>query len=43
MEERIDIYHLQGIDIIWWEHLVKLKYIDEENITWKKFLKYFKQ
>ena len=32
-----------GKKSLWWELLVKLKYIDEENITWKKFKKYFQQ
>ena len=43
MEERITIYNLQGRSSLWWEHLVKLKYIDEENITRKNFKNYFQQ
>ena len=43
MEERIYIYHFKWRASIWWKHLVKLKYIDEENITWRKFKKYFQQ
>ena len=37
MEARITMYHFRGSASLWWEHLVKIKYIDEEYITWKKF------
>ena len=43
MEERIAIYHLRGRASLLWEHLVKIKYIDDEDITWKKSKKYFQQ
>ena len=41
MEERVSIYHLQGKASIWWDRLVKLKDIDEEKISLRKFNKYF--
>ena len=41
MEARVSIYHLQGKASIWWDQLVKLKDIDEEKISWRKFKKYF--
>ena len=42
MEERVVIFHLKGKASIWWDHLVKLKDIDKDKISWKKF-KYFKK
>ena len=43
MEARVSIYHLQGKATIWWDQLVKLKDIDEEKISWRKFKKYFQK
>ena len=43
MEARVDMYHLQGKEYIWWDQLVKLKDIDEEKTSWRKFKKYFKK
>ena len=39
MEARVAIYHLQGKATIWWDQLVKLKDIDEDKISWRKFKK----
>ena len=39
MEARVSIYHLQGKASIWWDQLVKLKDINEDKISWKKFKK----
>ena len=39
MEARAAIYHLQGKASIWWDQLVKLKEIDEDKISWRKFKK----
>ena len=43
MDARVAIYHLQGKATIWWDQLVKLKYIDEENLSWRNFKKYFQK
>jgi len=41
LEARITIYHLQGEDSLWWEQLKQVKHIDERNISFGKFQKYF--
>ena len=43
MQERVAIYHLQGKASIWWDQLVKLQDIDEDKISWRKFMKYFRK
>ena len=43
MEARESIYHLQGKASIWWDQLVKLKDINEDKISWRKFKKYFQK
>ena len=43
MEARVAIYHLQGKATIWWDQLVKLKDIDKDKISWRKFNKYFQK
>ena len=43
MKERVAIFNLNGRASIWWEHLRKVKKINEKNIMWKQFKKYFKQ
>ena len=43
MEARVAIYHLQGKATIWWDQLVKLKDIDEDKTSWRKFKKYFQK
>ena len=43
MEAWVAIYHLQRKESIWWDHLVKLKDIDKDRISSKKFKKYFQK
>ena len=43
MKERVAIFNLNGRASIWWEHLRKVKNINERKIVWKQFKKYFKQ
>lgn len=43
MKERLAIFDLNARDSIQWEHLRKVKGIEERNIGWKRFRKYFKQ
>ena len=39
----VTIYHLQGKASILGDYLVKMKEINEEIISWRKFKKYFKK
>ena len=41
MEARVAIYHLQGNESIQWDHIVNLKDINIDILSWKKFNKYF--
>ena len=43
MKARVSIFNLNGRASIWWEHLRKVKKINEGNIVWKQFQNYFKQ
>ena len=43
MKARVSIFNLNGRESIWWENLKKLKKINDRNIVWKKFKKYFKK
>jgi len=43
MKERVAIFNLNGRASIWWEHLRKVKKINDRKIVWKQFNKYFKQ
>ena len=43
MNTMVVIFNLNGITSIWWEHLRKVKKINERNIVWKQFKKYFKR
>ena len=43
MKARVAIFNLYGRVSIWWEHLRKVKNINDINIVWNKFKKYFKQ
>ena len=43
MKERVSIFNLNRRESIWWENLRKVKKINERNIVWKQFRKYFKQ
>ena len=42
MKERVEIFNLNGRASIWWDHLRQVKKINERNIVWKRFKKYFK-
>ena len=42
MKERVSIFNLNGRESIWWENLRQVKNINDRNIVWKKFKKYFK-
>ena len=43
MKARVSIFNLNGRASIWWEHLRKVKKINEWWIVWNQFKKYFKQ
>ena len=43
MKGRIAIFNMTGRASIWWEHFRKVKKINERQIEWKQFQKYFKQ
>ena len=43
MKARVAIFNLIGKESIWWEHFRQVKKINERNIVWKWFQKYFKQ
>ena len=43
MKARVAIFNLTRRASIWWEHFKKVKKINERNIVWKQFQKYFKQ
>ena len=42
MKARVAIFNLTKRESIWWEHFRKVKNINERNILWKQFQKYFK-
>ena len=42
MKARIAIFNLNGRATIWWDHPREVKKINERNIMWKQFKKYFK-
>ena len=42
MKARESIFNMNGRAFIWWEHLRKVKKINDRNIAWKQFKKYFK-
>jgi hypothetical protein len=43
LEEKISTYHLHGKDVIRWDKLKHVEHINESNITWNKFKKYFQK
>ena len=43
MEAQVSMYCLQGKEYIWWDWIFKLKDIDENKISWKKFKKHFQK
>ena len=42
LNERVSIFNLNDIASIWWEHLRKVRKINDRKIVWKQFKKYFK-
>ena len=43
MKAKIAILNLNGRASIWWEHLKKVRTINDKKIVWKQFKKYFQQ
>ena len=43
MKERVAIFNMNGRESIWWDHLKKVRKINEIKIVWEEFKKYFKQ
>jgi len=43
MKGRVSTFNLIGGSSIWWEYLKNVKGINEENMTWKQFEKYFRK
>jgi hypothetical protein len=42
-EGKFSIYHLKGKESMWWDQFVQERHINEKNITWKEFRKYFQK
>jgi hypothetical protein len=42
-EGRISIYHLKGKASMWWDQFVQVQHIDEKNVTWREFKRYFQK
>jgi hypothetical protein len=40
---RISIYKPKGKASMWWDQLVHVQQIDEKNVTWREFNKYFEK
>ena len=43
MKAIVTIFNLNGRSSIWRDHVRKVKKINERNIVWRKFKKYFNQ
>ena len=43
MKARVDIFNLNEKASIWWDHLRKVRKINERSILWKQIKKYFKK
>eukprot|EP00253_Pinus_taeda_P018339 PITA_18339 len=43
LKARLAIFQLQGKATLWWEETKIVKGVSEQNITWEKFQKYFKE
>jgi hypothetical protein len=43
MKARVATFNLIGGDSIWWEDLKNVKGINEKDLTWKQFEKYFRK
>jgi hypothetical protein len=42
-EGRISIYQLKGKTSMWWDQFVQVQHIDEKNVTWREFKRYFQK
>jgi hypothetical protein len=42
-EGRISIYHLKGKASMWWDQFVQVQQVDERNVTWREFKRYFQK
>jgi hypothetical protein len=40
---RITIFHLKGKESMWWDQFVQVKHMDEKNVTWREFKRYFQK
>ena len=43
LKERLAIFQLQGKVTLWWEEVKMVRGVREQNITWEKFQRYFKE
>lgn len=43
LKARLPIYQLQGKSTLWWEEVKTIRRVNEQNVTWEKFQKYFKE
>ena len=43
LKARLAIFQLQGKATLWWEEVKIVRGVNEQNITWDKFQKYFKE
>lgn len=43
LKARLAIFQLQGKDTLWWEEVKIVQGVSEQNITWEKFQRYFKE
>ena len=43
IKARVSNFNLNGRASIWWENLRQVKKINDRNIMWKQFKKYFKK
>jgi hypothetical protein len=43
LRARITVFNLNGKISIWWEDLMNVKGIHENDLSWKQFDKYFKK
>eukprot|EP00253_Pinus_taeda_P020256 PITA_20256 len=43
LKARLAIFQLQGKATLWWEEVKTVRGVNEQNITWEKFQRYFKE
>jgi len=43
LKARLPIVQLQGKATLWWEEVKTVHGVNEKNITWEKFYKFFKE